>query len=89
MGVELPPELKLVEPLLNDMGYEWSTHIRLDDGRVWAVVNSSTNKAGRVAMSVAEAQEHVIAMARVCLRRLKQNQEQTRKTLVQLIEEQG
>jgi hypothetical protein len=89
MGVELPPELKLVEPLLNDLGYKWSTHYRLDNERIWAVVNSSTNKAGRVAMSVAEAQEHVIAMARVCLRRLKQNQEQTRKTLVQLIEEQG
>lgn len=86
MNIELPPELKLLEPLLNEMGYEWSALVRSGNTyQAWCVVNSSTRKAGRVGMSVAEAQEHVIAMARARLKTLKQTQEQTRDALAKLL----
>lgn len=60
----LPEELSQLEPLLEVLGYKWSTHYRVDEERIWAVVNKNTNRAGRVGMKVKEAQEHVITMAK-------------------------
>lgn len=59
----LPPELAQLEPLLDIMGYKWSTHVKFDDEHTWSMVRVKTNKAVRVGMNVAEAQRTVIAMA--------------------------
>jgi signal recognition particle subunit SEC65 len=66
----LPIELKRLQPILNELGLEWSDHFtpRLNPENCWAVINKETRRAKRVAMSVNEAREEAIRLTAFKLR---------------------
>jgi hypothetical protein len=84
---EIPVELKELEPLLNALGYKWSTHYRADENRIWCLVSISSGKAGRVGMTIEQAKEHVIGMACLRISKIETEKRQVYLSLKSLTEE--